>query len=245
MSIENYSVSGDFSSGVDIGQLQDEILAETGITTNLISVNRDDDDINIEFSSAISAPEKILLDAIIAAHIPGVAVKILNDVSSNLEAIVDPTINDDLDFNYGPGSSWINIANGKEFVCFDGTDGAAIWKQRTNVGISSASKSFNFPFKARVDQKNYTRIFDITWDNTEYSSFTSGVVRFNCTVVDRDLNIQANDGTILGSITAASSGVKNFPISKPITDGTIEIRVKKSSVGGTSPFISGITVDFI
>ena len=68
----NYSLSGDFTTGnILVGQFQDEILAETGITTTLIGVEVDGDDVDVIFAGTLSGAEVILLDAVVAAHIPG------------------------------------------------------------------------------------------------------------------------------------------------------------------------------
>lgn len=48
---------------------------------------------------------------------------------SNLNAVVDPTVNDDALDGYLPGSRWINIATEKSFVAVNVTAGAAVWKR--------------------------------------------------------------------------------------------------------------------
>ena len=66
-----YSVAGDFTAGVNVEQLQNEILAEAGITETLLGVSTDGIDVFVTYNAALSAGEIILLDAVIAAHIPG------------------------------------------------------------------------------------------------------------------------------------------------------------------------------
>lgn len=70
MSTETYSISADFTNGVDPGQLQATINANTSITTTLHQVEAVGDNCNINFASALSAPEKTALDSIVAAHNP-------------------------------------------------------------------------------------------------------------------------------------------------------------------------------
>jgi hypothetical protein len=48
---------------------------------------------------------------------------------NNLEAVTDPTVNDDLTQGYSVGSQWVNIADSRAFVCVDVTDGAAVWNE--------------------------------------------------------------------------------------------------------------------
>lgn len=50
------------------------------------------------------------------------------------EAQVDPTVNDDDTLGYRAGDRWLNLASDEEFVCFDGTTGAAVWVSTTGTG---------------------------------------------------------------------------------------------------------------
>ena len=67
---ETYSLSGDFTSGLDVVQLWQEIDADVGIAPSLYTVNNENggDDVNIVFASALSAGEKTTLDALVSAH---------------------------------------------------------------------------------------------------------------------------------------------------------------------------------
>jgi len=48
-------------------------------------------------------------------------------ILNNYSAITDPTVGDDSDSNYEVGSSWVNTAENRVFVCADATVGAAVW----------------------------------------------------------------------------------------------------------------------
>lgn len=39
-----------------------------------------------------------------------------------------PTVNDDVDLGYGLGSLWYDTSGGHLYICADGTNGAAVWK---------------------------------------------------------------------------------------------------------------------
>lgn len=67
---ETYTISVDFSNGVDPGLLHQEIDANGTITTTLLAVESIDDSCNIIFVSTISGAEKTALDALVAAHDP-------------------------------------------------------------------------------------------------------------------------------------------------------------------------------
>jgi len=59
-----------------------------------------------------------------------------------VDATAAPTVNDDVDLGYTPGSFWIDVTADKSYVCLDNTDGAAVWIEisdiiRKDVGWSS------------------------------------------------------------------------------------------------------------
>ncbi len=70
---ETYTIPSDFTAGIDIAQLQTEIL-DSSIATQLIGITRELTLVYIVFVASITAPEKITLDAIVATHVPTVIV---------------------------------------------------------------------------------------------------------------------------------------------------------------------------
>lgn len=65
-----YTISVDFTNGVDPGQLHSEINANGTIVTTLNQVEAVGDTCNINFVSALSGAEQTALDAVVAAHNP-------------------------------------------------------------------------------------------------------------------------------------------------------------------------------
>lgn len=69
----SYTVSGHFSGdpgNIDAGDLHGEIT-DSSIGSNFTFIKIDGDDIDVEFSVALSTPEQTTLDGLIAAHVPG------------------------------------------------------------------------------------------------------------------------------------------------------------------------------
>ena len=67
----NKSITTDFSGVAPIEhQLQAEIKAESGITTNLQGISRNGDTVTIIFDSALSGGEETLLNTVISNHTP-------------------------------------------------------------------------------------------------------------------------------------------------------------------------------
>lgn len=48
---------------------------------------------------------------------------------TKLDATTAPTINDDVDLFYEPGSVWVDTTGNKAYMCVDNTDGAAVWRE--------------------------------------------------------------------------------------------------------------------
>lgn len=53
---------------------------------------------------------------------------------SRMNASTDPGVDDDASEGYEAGSRWLNTSTGEEFVCFDSTNGAAVWGSTTKGG---------------------------------------------------------------------------------------------------------------
>jgi len=70
MSSYTYSLASDLSGSVSISQLYDEINAESGITGTLETITVYQDDVKINFESALSGGEETVLNSLIAAHTP-------------------------------------------------------------------------------------------------------------------------------------------------------------------------------
>jgi len=69
--METYSIINDFSNiSPNISQLQEEIINNINITTNVEYINLTGDVMDIFFATNISAPEKIILDLLVASHVP-------------------------------------------------------------------------------------------------------------------------------------------------------------------------------
>ena len=61
----------------------------------------------------------------------------LSNIKTNYRVGTDPTVDDDLLRGYAVGSSWINTSTNELFICFDNSQGAAVW---LNIGIARSSR---------------------------------------------------------------------------------------------------------
>jgi hypothetical protein len=54
-----------------------------------------------------------------------------NSTKMNYSVTVPPTINDDVNSEYIPGSMWIDVIEFQAYICIDHTAGGALWKKIT------------------------------------------------------------------------------------------------------------------
>ena len=58
-------------------------------------------------------------------------------VLNKLDATAAPTVNNDVDEGYAPGSLWIDVTNDVFYICVDATDGDADWSEGGGTGGST------------------------------------------------------------------------------------------------------------
>lgn len=138
-----YSVSGDFTSGIDVGQFYGELLAAGGITSTVDNVLVVDDVVTVTLNPG-SAPEEVIVDGLVAAHTPGSQ----PSSPSTQDPIVSspPDANSDSNSGFGLGSRWIDQATKKEYLCVDATPGSAVWKETTvlnTIIVNQSSHGFS------------------------------------------------------------------------------------------------------
>lgn len=76
---------------------------------------------------------------------------------NNYLAIVDPTVDNDIDENYEVGSKWVNTVSGKIFTCVDNADGAAVWSEGGSGGGGSLDIFYSEDFEGSVDASSFTK----------------------------------------------------------------------------------------
>ncbi len=116
---ETYTIPGDFNNGLKISQLTNEITQNIGIVTNLLGITREDTQVYIIFISSITAPEKIILDSIVALHIPNIIVDALPGVGALIRFITIFNPTSPLSNNYTTIAS--NLWNQDRYNNFDDT----------------------------------------------------------------------------------------------------------------------------
>jgi hypothetical protein len=110
-----------------------------------------------------------------------------------------------------------NAAGGVEFQTIETSNSTKIPYTLSNILVTVSSTTYT--------ASNY-----FAWDNSSYSAYTSGLVKFFVECVDDTLDVQLYDvtnATELGSLTGInSSGVKSFSVTTPVSDASIALRVK-------------------
>lgn len=85
-----------------------------------------------------------------------------------LNATTDPLVTDDAAAGYSVGSTWVNVAADKTFICVDTTNGAAVWNQVDALGVS-------------VPKTNYTATSDPLATNDDSEGYEAGSEWINIT----------------------------------------------------------------
>lgn len=61
------------------------------------------------------------------------------NIKCNFTATSDPGVGDDAADGYSVGSLWVNLTTDKVWACTDPTNGAAVWRDLTNISITKSS----------------------------------------------------------------------------------------------------------
>lgn len=99
-----------------------------------------------------------------------------------------------------------------------------------------------------VVDTNYTTVSHLPWFATDFKEYKNGKVMFRVVVSDRNLEVDLYNSTsdkVLGSLANISkSGFYSFPITNPIYNAGLELRVKKDIADGINPHIIGVILNF-
>jgi hypothetical protein len=143
------------------------------------------------------------------------------------DATVAPTVNDDTDVGYDPGSLWVDVTNDNVYICIDATNGAAIWQ-----GVGDGMH-FHDGDTLQAD--------GINSDGGAFSFTTSGLVTFSQAVTSNGniLAGQGSNGVGLYASGGANAGIASTAANSPITVaslGTGDIYLKTGGTAGTTRF---------
>jgi len=153
--METYSIINDFSNiSPNISQLQEEIINNINITTSVEYINLTGDVMDIFFATNISAPEKIILDLLVASHVP----------------VFIPSTRNSL--NIVPRKNNFNKSSYKRLSSnvFPGTSYASA---KCVSYMSNSSSSYSIEI---FDKDNHQILLEKTFTNTEESIQDLGVL---------------------------------------------------------------------
>lgn len=71
---------------------------------------------------------------------------VYGQIRINMVALIAPTVNDDVTFNYTVGSTWVDTVLDNAYVCTDATDGAAVWRQVGTANIVDGNATNDVPY---------------------------------------------------------------------------------------------------
>jgi hypothetical protein len=171
----------------------------------------------------------------------------ITSIKSKWNGTIAPTVNNDTTEGYIVGSRWIDTINDKEYVCFDPTTSAAVWNETTISGNGHIAYVVETT-QTSATTTTYETFCYFIWNNSNYSSYTNGILLFETTISDRNLDIRIRDTTnsvTLGETFGISlNGFYALTLTNPSSDARIEIQIRKASSGGTNPNIVGATLQY-
>lgn len=109
--------------------------------------------------------------------------------------------------------------------------------QLANVELTATSTTF-------------TTVALFAWDNSRYSSYTSGTLIYEAVIANRDLDLRLQDvtgaATLLSDLAVAASAFRTVTgFTNPGADARIALQIRKSANGGTNPRIHGVQFEFV
>jgi len=138
-------------------------------------------------------------------------------VKNNLAATAAPAVTNDVTEGYGVGSIWLDTTNDIAYLCLDGTEGAALWRELVAVAGAqtiSGAKSFAETLAMTVAAK--------TLQLKQGANGKTGTVTLNgaTPVAVGNTSITANSGILFTLKTVGGTVSPNAPNVLTITPGT-------------------------
>lgn len=100
MALTKYS----YTKYVNLSVLEDEVLADPGITTTVHHLDSLDDAVDVWFVDAISGPEETVLDAVVAAHTNPSTPPVVVNICHSGSGAPDDDLGEDGDIYFDPGT---------------------------------------------------------------------------------------------------------------------------------------------
>jgi len=117
---------------------------------------------------------------------------------TKFDAIVAPTVNNDITEGYVNGSFWYDTVGDKLYMCTNNADGAAAWEEvtlgdNTEVGLNSAHRTGDGTDHAMVVKHNFSAVVAPTTSNDSSEGYEVGSQWFN---VDKNTQWACLDNTV-------------------------------------------------
>lgn len=139
-------------------------------------------------------------------------------IQHNLNAAVDPTVNDDATLGYEPLSIWLNQVTDEAFKCFEATAGAALWVNTTltvdelaTVAITGDAADLVTSSNSSLTPEGYVTLpsgLMVQWGQLTVGADASAIANLSATFPTAALNascqVISNSTTLDGIICVTS-----------------------------------------
>ena len=176
---------------------------------------------------------------------------------NNLGATLAPTVTDDSDSGYEPGSWWVDQVNDNAYQCVDATVGAAIWKGTTpSGGAKSMVLSFASGSSKHVttNSPTFASLAHFVYAGTDE---VGPITAFNINAwkqgggggqpVDFRI-VDLGTGSVIAEITGITSTLESNLVnmgtisSLPAIPSVLELQGKKQ--GGATAFVASLELEY-
>lgn len=167
-------------------------------------------------------PEECPNDPLHAVIVESLSIEELIEID-NLEAVTNPTINDDVEDGYFSGSRWVNTDTNNIYICIDNSIGAAVW---SNMNPSvSAGDIISFSLAERLSYSQYLVSWSQGYDRKNRllrSGCDNGIKYGDCApiVIPHD-----------SEISSATVSVKGVGIDGSTPDSYVNLKLELWAVG--------------
>lgn len=174
--VVSYTISGDFTNGINLDQLTNEIEDDPGIDTAVLQyINIDNDDVDLVFDIALTGSEDTALDTLISNHVSLI-------IDQYISVGMNPCITDSTDYV----SIYSYIYEGSDIM-------GVIQNFRFIAKMDSGLTNYNIKL---TDITNIQTIFEETYTNlTDRIITITNISNIPKTIAIFELNIKVTGGT--------------------------------------------------